>query len=82
MIHTDNYSIFMWCILYSNSKVLSVVKDQITRTMSQQPSTLDTFRTKINSLTYAEIAEIWQQERINNEEQEMQAPPIKLVHCI
>ncbi|XP_071549346.1 engulfment and cell motility protein 1 isoform X2 [Panulirus ornatus] len=59
------------------SKVLSVVKDQITRTMSQQPSTLDTFRTRINSLTYAEIAEIWQQERINNEEQEMQAPPIK-----
>ncbi|XP_045608928.1 engulfment and cell motility protein 1 isoform X2 [Procambarus clarkii] len=59
------------------SKVLSVVRDQITRTMNHQPSTLDNFRTKINNLTYAEIAEIWQQERINNEEQEMQAPPIK-----
>ncbi|XP_042209580.1 engulfment and cell motility protein 1-like isoform X2 [Homarus americanus] len=59
------------------SKVLSVVKDQIWRTMIVQPSTLENFRSKINTLTYAEIAEIWQQERINNEEQEMQAPPIK-----
>ncbi|KAG7153485.1 Engulfment and cell motility protein 2-like [Homarus americanus] len=58
-------------------KVLSVVKDQIWRTMIVQPSTLENFRSKINTLTYAEIAEIWQQERINNEEQEMQAPPIK-----
>lgn len=59
------------------SKVLSVVRDQITRTNNELPSTLDKFRVKINSLTYAEIAELWQQERINNEEQEMQAPPIK-----
>ncbi|KAK4290111.1 hypothetical protein Pmani_036977 [Petrolisthes manimaculis] len=59
------------------SKVLSVVKDQIIRTMELLPSTLEVFKAKINNLTYAEIAEIWQQERINNEEQEMQAPPIK-----
>ncbi|XP_064079348.1 engulfment and cell motility protein 1-like [Macrobrachium nipponense] len=59
------------------SKVLSVVKDQIIRTMNQMPSTLDKFRIKINTLNYTEIAEIWQQERMNIEEQEMQAPPIK-----
>ncbi|XP_076058239.1 engulfment and cell motility Ced-12 isoform X2 [Oratosquilla oratoria] len=59
------------------SKVISVVKDQITRTMSKKPNTLENFKNSINILTYAEIAELWQQERINSEEQEMQAPPIK-----
>lgn len=58
------------------------MRDQITRTNNELPSTLDKFRVKINSLTYAEIAELWQQERINNEEQEMQAPPIKYVKFI
>lgn len=59
------------------SKVTSVVRDQIVRTIQDLPSTLDKFRSSINNLTYMEIAEIWNKERINNEEQEMQAPPIK-----
>uniref|UniRef100_A0A0N7ZBH5 ELMO domain-containing protein n=1 Tax=Scylla olivacea TaxID=85551 RepID=A0A0N7ZBH5_SCYOL len=59
------------------SKVVSVVKEQIKRSIFKQPSTLDEFRKEINNLTYAGIAEIWRQERLNNEEQEMQAPPIK-----
>ena len=56
---------------------MSVVKEQIKRSILKQPSTLDEFRKEINNLTYAGIAEIWRQERLNNEEQEMQAPPIK-----
>ncbi|XP_050701797.1 engulfment and cell motility protein 2-like [Eriocheir sinensis] len=59
------------------SKVVSVVKEQIKRSISKQPVTLEEFRKTINNLTYAEIAEIWRQERLTNEEQEMQAPPIK-----
>ncbi|KAK7017868.1 Engulfment and cell motility protein 3 [Halocaridina rubra] len=59
------------------SKVLSVVREQINRSLNFQPTSLEKFKVKINSLNYTEIAEIWQQERINIEEQEMQAPPIK-----
>lgn len=55
------------------------MKEQIKRSISKQPPTLEEFRKAINNLTYAEIAEIWRQERLNNEEQEMQAPPIKYV---
>lgn len=59
------------------SKVVSVVKEQIKRSIFKQPTTLEEFRKEINNLTYAGIAEIWRQERLNNEEQEMQAPPIR-----
>lgn len=62
--------------------MVSVVKEQIKRSISKQPPTLEEFRKAINNLTYAEIAEIWRQERLSNEEQEMQAPPIKYVSLL
>ncbi|XP_064640073.1 engulfment and cell motility protein 1-like isoform X2 [Lineus longissimus] len=57
-------------------KVLSVVKEQITRALESLPQTFDQFKNKLNQLTYAEITNMWQQERVNKEEWESQAKPI------
>ena len=60
------------------SKVMSVVKEQITKTLKTQPPTLDKFETKVLALTYKDITELWLNERRNVEEQEMKAPQIRL----
>ncbi|KAL5021432.1 hypothetical protein ScPMuIL_000587 [Solemya velum] len=57
-------------------KVLSVVKEQITRALVNKPTSFDAFRTKLNQLTYAEIIKIWEEERKIKEEWESQAKPI------
>ncbi|KAG6449390.1 hypothetical protein O3G_MSEX006026 [Manduca sexta] len=57
-------------------KVSSVVREQISRALSASPKGLDKFRQKINQLTYAEITQIWQQERTNREVWESHARPI------
>lgn len=57
-------------------KVFSVVKEQITRALKSSPPTLEKFRSKLASLTYSEITNLWQQERCNREEWESQARPI------
>lgn len=57
-------------------KVFSVVREQILRALQSQPMGLDKFKQKIQQLTYAEITQIWQQERTNREEWESHARPI------
>ncbi|ELU11056.1 hypothetical protein CAPTEDRAFT_228466 [Capitella teleta] len=58
------------------SKVLSVVKEQITRSLSDLPASFETFRNKLGKLTYSEITKIWELERYHHEESESQAKPI------
>lgn len=57
-------------------KVSSVVREQISRALLSAPKGFDKFRQKINQLTYAEITQIWQQERMNREVWESHARPI------
>lgn len=59
-------------------KVISVVKEQITRALNTDPPppTLEKFKSKLATLTYSEITNLWQQERSNREEWESQARPI------
>ncbi|XP_035208174.1 engulfment and cell motility protein 1-like [Stegodyphus dumicola] len=60
------------------AKVVSVVKEQITRALNTDPPppTLENFKLKLATLTYNEITNLWQQERSNREEWESQARPI------
>lgn len=60
------------------AKVVSVVKEQITRALNTDPPppTLEKFKMKLATLTYNEITNLWQQERSNREEWESQARPI------
>ncbi|KAK0042903.1 engulfment and cell motility protein 1-like isoform X1, partial [Biomphalaria pfeifferi] len=57
-------------------KVLDVVREQIIRILDQLPTSLETFRTKINSLTYAQINKLWENERLLREGQGAQLKPI------
>nr|CAG4646089.1 EOG090X02BW [Macrothrix elegans] len=57
------------------AKVFSVVREQITRTLKEKPVTQEAFKERINTLTYAEITELWQRERNNREKGELR--PIK-----
>ncbi len=64
------------CCIYL-LQVMGVVKEQVTRALDIQPGTFDQFRTKLGHLTYAEITNIWQQERRSKEESEAHAKPIQ-----
>ncbi|XP_069595763.1 engulfment and cell motility protein 3 isoform X3 [Ranitomeya imitator] len=55
-------------------KVMHVVKDQISRTLSHAPTSLEFFRTKISSLNYSEILRRRQEERLNQDE--ALSPPV------
>lgn len=57
-------------------KVFSVVREQITRALKSIPRTFDKFKQALNQLTYAEITNLWQQERQNQEVWESHARPI------
>lgn len=57
-------------------KVFSVVREQITRALSAQPASLDLFKARLQTLTYSEITNLWQQERTSREEWESHARPI------
>ncbi|XP_026484178.2 engulfment and cell motility protein 1 [Vanessa tameamea] len=57
-------------------KVLSVVREQISRALAASPKGFDKFRQKIKELTYSEITHLWQQERTNREVWESHARPI------
>ncbi|CAH0406825.1 unnamed protein product [Chilo suppressalis] len=57
-------------------KVSSVVREQISRALSLGPKGIDKFRQRVNQLTYAEITQIWLQERNNREVWESHARPI------
>lgn len=58
------------------AKVLSVVREQITRSLRLRPSNFDDFKSKINTMTYANITALRQQERTSKEECESTASAI------
>lgn len=60
------------------AKVFSVVQEQIVRALATDPppATLDKFKSKLATLTYSEIMNLWQQEQSTREEWESQARPI------
>uniref|UniRef100_A0A1A8E4N2 Engulfment and cell motility 1 (Ced-12 homolog) n=1 Tax=Nothobranchius kadleci TaxID=1051664 RepID=A0A1A8E4N2_NOTKA len=55
-------------------KVMQVVREQITRTLSSKPTSLELFKNKVNALNYAEILKLRQTERLHQEE--TLAPPV------
>ncbi|XP_041123380.1 engulfment and cell motility protein 3 isoform X1 [Polyodon spathula] len=55
-------------------KVMQVVREQITRTLSSKPTSLDLFKNKVNALNYSEILKLRQNERLHQEE--TLAPPV------
>lgn len=57
-------------------KVLSVVKEQITRALVVQPRSLEVFKNRLQQLTYQDILKLWEQDRQTKEEWESQAKPI------
>lgn len=50
------------------NKVFSVIREQITRSLSERSGNLEDFKSKINSLTYNAITLLRHQERTSNEE--------------
>ncbi|XP_052834063.1 engulfment and cell motility protein 1-like [Octopus bimaculoides] len=58
------------------SKVLSVVREQITRGLSMKPMSFDDFKERLKQFTYAEILKSWEKDRQNKEAWESQAEPI------
>ncbi|CAG9770950.1 unnamed protein product [Ceutorhynchus assimilis] len=57
-------------------KVASVVREQISRALDTSPTSLDQLKTKLQSLTYSEITQLWQLERNTREEWESHAKPV------
>ncbi|XP_066874382.1 engulfment and cell motility protein 3 isoform X4 [Kogia breviceps] len=55
-------------------KVMQVVREQLARTLALKPSSLELFRTKVNTLTYGEVLRLRQTERLHQEG--TLAPPI------
>eukprot|EP00066_Takifugu_rubripes_P004008 XP_003967043.1 PREDICTED: engulfment and cell motility protein 3 [Takifugu rubripes] len=55
-------------------KVMQVVREQITRTLSSKPTSLELFKNKVNTLNYSEILKLRQTERLHQEE--TLAPPV------
>ncbi|XP_078524541.1 engulfment and cell motility protein 3 isoform X1 [Lissotriton helveticus] len=49
-------------------KVMQVVREQITRTLSSKPTSMELFRTKVSALKYSEILKLRQTERMHQEE--------------
>ncbi|XP_076449909.1 engulfment and cell motility protein 1-like [Babylonia areolata] len=57
-------------------KVLEVVKEQVTRVLVLQPSSFESFRTKVFTLTYSDILKLLENERKIKEEFESQTRPV------
>ncbi|XP_056273155.1 engulfment and cell motility protein 3 isoform X2 [Pseudoliparis swirei] len=55
-------------------EVMQVVREQITRTLSSKPTSLELFKNKVNALNYGEILKLRQTERLHQEE--TLAPPV------
>ncbi|XP_059917628.1 engulfment and cell motility protein 3 isoform X2 [Gadus macrocephalus] len=49
-------------------EVMQVVREQITRTLSSKPTSLELFKNKVNALNYGEILKLRQTERLHQEE--------------
>ncbi|XP_009892783.1 PREDICTED: engulfment and cell motility protein 3 [Charadrius vociferus] len=61
-------------------KVLQVVREQITRTLSLKPTSLELFKTRVNALNYSEILKLRQTERLHQEET-LAVPVLGLPPC-
>ncbi|CAC5374281.1 ELMO1 [Mytilus coruscus] len=57
-------------------KVLSVVKEQITRALQVQPRSFEVLKTRLQTLTYQDILKLWAEDRQKKEDWESQAKPI------
>lgn len=57
-------------------KVASVGQEQIVRALEITPTSLEQFKTKLQTLTYNEITQLWQLERDTREEWESHAKPV------
>ncbi|NP_001186987.1 engulfment and cell motility protein 2 [Danio rerio] len=56
------------------NKVMTVVREQITRALALKPASLDQLRLKLRSLSYSEILRLRQSERMSQDD--FQSPPI------
>ncbi|XP_078411571.1 engulfment and cell motility protein 2 isoform X3 [Cetorhinus maximus] len=56
------------------NKVMQVVREQITRSLSTKPNSLDQFKSKVRCLSYSEILRLRQSERMSQDD--FQSPPI------
>ncbi|NXP74290.1 ELMO3 protein, partial [Ramphastos sulfuratus] len=59
-------------------KVLQVVREQISRTLSLKPTSLELFKSRVNTLSYSEILRLRQTERLHQEE--TLAVPVQELH--
>lgn len=57
-------------------KVMSVVREQIKRALDTKPLNMEKFKLQLQTLTYSDITQIWQQEQITREEWESHARPV------
>lgn len=62
------------CVHVFVPQVMQVVREQITRTLSSKPTSLELFKNKVNALNYSEILKLRQTERLHQEE--TLAPPV------
>uniref|UniRef100_A0A672LGH1 Engulfment and cell motility 2 n=1 Tax=Sinocyclocheilus grahami TaxID=75366 RepID=A0A672LGH1_SINGR len=56
------------------NKVMTVVREQITRALAMKPPSLEQLRVKLRSLSYAEVLRLRQSERMSQDD--FQSPPI------
>lgn len=54
-------SLWLW-------QVMQVVREQITRTLTLRPTSLELFKSRVNALNYSEILRLRQTERMHQEE--------------
>ncbi|OUC47678.1 hypothetical protein D917_06750, partial [Trichinella nativa] len=59
------------------SKVIAVVKEQITRSLLKAPRTFQDFDKQLKMHNYPEISEFWERERSMKEENDFQTPQIQ-----
>ena len=60
-------------------QVFDVVREQITRALQFQLISLDNLRSKLGHLTYQDITNLWHNERVAKEHDELLATPIQSV---
>lgn len=54
--------------LWTFLQVMQVVREQITRTLALKPTSLELFKSRVNTLNYSEILRLRQTERMHQEE--------------
>lgn len=72
--HHAPLSLYVKFLYVPPVQVMQVVREQITRTLSSKPTSLELFKNKVNALNYSEILKLRQTERLHQEE--TLAPPV------